>query len=108
MSLGEGSGQASAANSSLRFVTATVRAGVAAEPPVVPMGSESVVTAPQPSLTPRMSRPPSETGVAAQALPRRKPMDNKYASTRARHGKNINFPRGNWHKRSDRVHQVKQ
>jgi hypothetical protein len=92
MSLGARSGQASAASNSLRDVTVTVRAAVAAEPPVVPWGKAAVATDAQPSFGGRTSRPGSMEE-AAQALPNnRKPMDSEYARIRARHGKNIHFP----------------
>jgi hypothetical protein len=74
-------------------VTVTVRAGVALEPPVVPWGRDAVGCAPQPSLAAIISRLASVGATAARADPRRKPMDSRYANTRARQGKNIKFSR---------------
>src|SRR5678816_1319645 len=81
MSFGVGSGKLSAATSSLRLVTVTVRAGDALEPPVVPRGRDAIGSAPQPSFTGRISRPGSGGGAAARAVPSRKPMDSMYANT---------------------------
>jgi hypothetical protein len=95
MSFGAGSGKLSAATSSLRLVTVTVRAGDALEPPVVPWGRDAIGSAPQPSFSGRTSRPGSGGGTAARAVPSRKPMDSMYANARARQGKNIDFSREN-------------
>src|SRR5688572_28364343 len=93
MSFGVASGQASAATSSLRFVTVTVRAAAAFEPPVVPRGMAGVATPAQPSSGARTSRAGSVAAPAARTAPTRKPMDNRYAKGRARLGKNIQIPR---------------
>jgi hypothetical protein len=77
MSLGEGSGQASAATNSLRLVTVTVRPEAAFEPPVVPRGRALVGCDAQPSLGGKTSRAGSAGGAAERAAPIRKPMDNR-------------------------------
>ena len=95
MSLGVASGQASAATSSSRLPTVTVRLAAAFEPPVVPSGSSVVGTDAQPSPGGSTARAASGAAVAARTMPSRKPMDNKYPSRGPTIAGNIEIPRKN-------------